>query len=176
MKKDAKKWLFTGWREMWKKAQNMPCREGRGSCCLQTQLVPDRGSPDGGPGPAVCCCLLLSQQSALLLGLPRGYSPATLTNTNAVLYLRALLLSAAVAGGPGGGFRWEHSPSARATRQADLLVKHTHSHAYSAGKDWASGELHKWNRKKEGKMFKQQVPSTVKEAVCWNWMLDVFYQ
>lgn len=74
------------------------------------------------------------------------------------------------------GFRWEHSPSARATRQADLLVKHTHSHAHSAGKDWASGELHKWNRKKEGKMFKQQVPSTVKESVCWNWILDVFYQ
>lgn len=130
-----------------------------GSCCPQTQLVPDGGSADGGPGPAACCCLPLSQQPALLLGLPRGCS--------LMLYLRTLLLlfsaaaAAATAGGAGGGFRPEHGPP-RPEPRGELTRQLNTTHPRRGRTEHREGrrKVRRCNREEEEEeVFKRHVQS-----------------
>lgn len=66
-----------------------------------------------------CCCLASPGAAAL----QHSHTPPLYcTNTHFSFQLRWQACSA------GGGFRSEHSPLVRATRQADLLVTHTFSH------------------------------------------------
>lgn len=150
-----------GLRKKGKKTCKRPHGGRVGSCCPQTQLVPDGGSADGGPGPAACCCLPLSQQPALLLGLPRGCSLVLYLRTLLLLFSAAAAAAAATAGGAGGGFRPEHGPpSARATRRADPPAKHNTPRRGRTEHREGRRKVRRWNREEEEEeVFKRHVQS-----------------
>lgn len=101
-----------------------PVKEGR-----QKQLFPDRGSPDGGPGPAVCC--YHSSQSCCTAAGVEGVLSCSTHKLRYWLYRNVHFSFQAVLE---EGWDESTAPQPTNTRQADLLVTHTDFHLLVAGR------------------------------------------